>query len=48
MSVNSLLLPVLVANVAVFGYLNADRIKTFIAGVRGQRRINAFRVAGLL
>lgn len=48
MSPNSLLLPVLVANVAVFAYLNADRVKTFIAGVRGQRQIKAFRYAGLL
>jgi len=45
---NYLVLPLLVANVSVFYFLNADRIKTYIVGVRGQRQINAFRVAGLL
>ncbi len=45
---NVLLLPVLVANVAVFAILNRERARIFIAGVRGQRQINAFRAAGLL
>lgn len=45
---NSLLLPVLVANVIVFVFLNSERIKIFVAGIRGQRQIQAFRAAGLL
>jgi hypothetical protein len=45
---NSLLLPALVANIAVFYYLNASRIKTYAFAVRRERQIKAFRIAGLL
>jgi hypothetical protein len=45
---NSLLLPALVANIAVFYYLNASRIKTYAFAVRRKRQIKAFRIAGLL
>jgi hypothetical protein len=45
---NYLALPMLVANVAVFVFLNRERVSTFVAGVRGRRMVNAFRVAGLL
>ena len=45
---NILVVPVLVANIAVFVFLNRGRIRTFVVGVRGQRQINAFRAAGLL
>lgn len=46
MSVNSLVVPALVANVVVFCCLHADRVKIYVAGVRGLRQIQAFRVAG--
>jgi hypothetical protein len=45
---NSLLVPVLVANIAVFYYLNASRIKNYAFAVRRERQIKAFRIAGLL
>lgn len=48
MSVNSLVVPVLVANIAVCYFLNVNRVKTYIVGVRGQRQINSFRIAGLM
>lgn len=45
---NYLVVPALAANIAVFCYLNADRFKTYVAGVRGRRMLNAYRVAGLM